>query len=195
MAFIVVTRSDDLRGVVEDEIQRLYWQRYSARISSLPDTLLAEVGLSGAIDCAAGIRFGGQGLFSECYLRLPLEQTLGRTFGSTVRRERVVEICNLVALRPGRSLPFIRSLIEFAEMADAEWAIFTATRALRALLHRGGLAMVDLARAERTHVGNPGDWGSYYEHDPWVMAVSRDMALGHKPADCLRASRSCAVDA
>jgi hypothetical protein len=73
----------------------------------------------------------------------------------------------------------VRRVVEFVEMADAEWAIFTATRALRALLQRGGLNMIELARAEPSRVKNPNDWGNYYKHDPRVMAVSDGMAFAH----------------
>jgi hypothetical protein len=135
---------------------------------------------SGIIECAAGIRFGFQGLFSECYLDLPVEHILSHRFRRQVDRDRVVEVCNLVATKSGRSLPFIRHLIEYVAMADAEWAIFTATRMLRALLQRSGLNMTELTRAERSRVDNPNAWGNYYKHDPWVMAVSHDMALVHK---------------
>jgi hypothetical protein len=180
MAFIVVQRSDDMRSVVEDEIRRLYLDRFAARLSSFPDTLVAEVDASGIIECAAGIRFGSQKLFSECYLDLPVERILSHRFGRAVHRDRVVEVCTLAATKSGRSHSFIQRIVEFAESADAEWAIFTATRTVRALLQRSGMKMVELARAERSRVNNPSDWGNYYKHDPRVMAVSRDMAFGHK---------------
>jgi hypothetical protein len=179
MAFTAVMRSDSKRTAVEGEIRRLYWDRYAARLSSFPDTLVTELGPSGHVECAAGIHFGSQGLFSECYLDLPVESILSRRFGCVVWRNRVVEVSNLAAITPGQSLPFVRRVIEFAEMADAEWAIFTATRALRALLQRGGINMIELARAERSRVKNPNDWGNYYDHDPRVMAVSHDMAFAN----------------
>jgi len=179
MAFTVVMRSDDSRIVVEGEIRKLYWDRYAARLSSFPDTLVTELGRSGNVECAAGIHFGSQGLFSECYLDLPVERILSRRFGRVVRRNRVVEVTNLAATTPGKSFPFVRRVVEFAEMAGAEWAIFTATRALRGLLQRGGINMIELARAERSRVRNPNDWGNYYDHDPRVMAVSHGMALAN----------------
>lgn len=180
MAFLAVTRSADLRSAVEDEIRKIYWDRYAARLSSFPSALLAEVNPSGVIECAAGIRFGFQGLFSECYLDQPVEETLSHRFGRAVDRDHVVEVCNLIATTSGRSLSFIQRLIEFVEMADAEWAIFTATSTLRRLLQRSGFKMTELTRAERSRVNNPGDWGCYYEHDPRVMAVSHDMAFACK---------------
>jgi Thermostable hemolysin len=183
VAFIVVTRSDRIRSAVEEEIRKRYWDRFAARLSSLPEVLVAEVRPSGKIECAAGIRFGRRELFSECYLDQPAEHSLSRRFARAVHRDHIVEVCNLVATKSGHSRPFISHLIEFVELAGAEWAIFTATRVLRALLERGGLQMIELARAEQSRVSNPNDWGTYYDHDPRVMAVSRGMASGRRRSD------------
>ena len=69
--FVVVTRSDRLRSVVEDAIQKLYWKRYEAFLSSFAQTIVAELSPSGSVECAAGIRFGNEAFFSECYLDRP----------------------------------------------------------------------------------------------------------------------------
>jgi hypothetical protein len=195
MTLIEVGRSNRVRSAVEDEIRKLYWDRYAARLSSFPDTLIAAVGPSGNVECAAGIRFGCEGLFSEGYLDLPVEQTLSRRFGRPVHRDGVVEVCNLAATKSGRSLTFIRRVIEFVDMADAEWAIFTATRALRTLIQRGGLNMMELAHAERRRVKNPDDWGNYYDHDPRVMAVSHAMVFGQKHPGAASAPLALVADA
>jgi hypothetical protein len=188
MAFIIVMRSDGIREAVEDEIRKRYWDRYAARLSSFPDMLVAEVSPSCNVACAAGIYFGCQRLFSECYFDLPVEHVLSRRLGRAVGRNRVVEVCNLAATKSGYSVSFIRHLIEFIEMTDAEWVIFTATRALRAMLQRNGLNMIELARAEQSRVKNPDEWGSYYKHDPRVMAVGEGMAFEHKRAVSASAS-------
>jgi Thermostable hemolysin len=183
VAFIVVTRSDRIRSAVEEEIRKRYWDRFAARLSSFPEVLVAEVRPSGKVECAAGIRFGCRELFSECYLDLPAEHFLSRRFARAVHRDRIIEVCNLAATKSGHSRPFISHLIEFVELAGAEWAVFTATRALRALLQRSGLQMIELARAEQSRVSNPNEWGTYYDQDPRVMAVSRGMASGHRRSD------------
>jgi hypothetical protein len=141
---------------------------------------VATVNAYGAIECAAGLRFSGDRFFSECYLDEPAEAVLEYRFGRAVHRSQVIEVCNLVGSRPGQSLSFIAKFIEFAELTDAEWVLFTATKSLRALLERSGVRMTQLGRAERWRVKNPSDWGSYYEHDPRVMAVPRDASCGFK---------------
>jgi hypothetical protein len=178
--FSVVTQSDDLRARVEDEIRTTYWERFQARLTVLPLTLVASVTGSGVVECAAGVRFPDHDFFSECYLDLPVEIALQYRFGRAVQRQRIIEVCNLAGRKAGRSQPFIASFIEFAEFADFEWLIFTATKSLRALLERSGVVMTQLARAERFRVANPSDWGSYYEHDPRVMAVHRDASRAYR---------------
>jgi hypothetical protein len=183
--FSVVTPSDHLRARVEDEIRTTYWERFQARLARLPRTLVASVSTSGIIECAAGVRFSEHDFFSECYLDLPVEIALQHRFGLPVQRSRIIEVCNLAGRKPGRSQSFIASFIEFAESDEFDWVIFTATKSLRALLERSGLRMTQLGRAERFRVANPSDWGSYYEHDPRVMAVHRDASPGyrrHRPA-------------
>ena len=173
MSFVVVPRASGVRGAVEAAIRQRFWADHAAYLRSFPDLLVAEVSWSGIVECAAGLRFGRQTLFAEHYLDLPVELALRRETGRVVDRARVVEVCHLVAVRAGRALPFVSRLIEHVQAAEAEWAIFTATRALRHLLRRRGVDMIELARAESDRVPNPGDWGSYFERDPRVMAVSR----------------------
>ena len=173
MAFVVVLESHFMRSAVEDAIRTPYRDRYGARLASFPDILVAEAPPRGTIECAAGIRFGCQRLFLEHYLDMPVELALERRFCRRIDRSRVVEVGNLVAARRGRSRNFVRRIIEFVERADAEWAVFTATRPLRALLRQERLNMVEIAGAEQMRVPNPHDWGTYFDHDPRVMAVSR----------------------
>ena len=178
--FSVVTPSDHLRARVEHEIRTTYLERFRARLARLPRTLIASVSTSGIIECAAGVRFPEHDFFSECYLDLPVEIALQHRFGLPVQRRRIIEVCNLAGRKPGRSQSFIASFIEFAESDEFDWVIFTATKSLRALLERSGVRMTQLARAERFRVQNPSDWGSYYEHDPRVMAVHRDASPGYR---------------
>ena len=178
--FVVVPRSDRLRSAVEDAIRKLYWKRYSAFLSSFAQTIVAELSQSGSVECAAGIRFGNEAFFSECYLDLPIEQLLQEYLGRTVRRDKIVEVSHLAAPGSGRSLPFVQNLIESLRTRDAEWAIFTATRPLRSLLRRNRLSMIELGCADRNRVPNPESWGQYFKHDPRIMAVSHRTAFEPK---------------
>ena len=177
---VVVPRYDRLRSVVEDAIRKLYWKRYEAFLPSFARTIVAELGQSGSVECAAGVRFGNEAFFSECYLDRPIEQFLQDHLGRRVRRDKIVEISHLAAPSSGRSLPFVQNLIELLRTRDAEWAIFTATRPLRSLLRRNRLAMIELGCADRSRVSHPECWGSYFKHDPRIMAVNHRTAFAPK---------------
>jgi hypothetical protein len=178
--FVVVPRHDRLRPLVEDAIRKLYRKRYDAVLSSFAQTIVVELNPSGAVECAAGIRFGNEAFFSECYLDLPIEQVLGDHLANVIHRDCVVEVCHLAGTGSGRSLPFIQKLIELLRTMDTEWAIFTATRPLRTLLQRERLAMIELGRADRSRVPNPDSWGNYFKHDPRIMAVSHRIGVARR---------------
>jgi hypothetical protein len=178
--FVVVPRSDRMRSAVEDAIRTLYWKRYEAFLSSFAQTIVAELSPSGSVECAAGMRFGNEAFFSECYLDLPMERLLQDHLGRTVHRNKIVEVSHLAAPCSGRSLPFVRNLIELLRTRDAEWAIFTATKPLRSLLRRNRLAMIELGCADRSRVPHPECWGHYFKHDPRIMAVNHRTAFAPK---------------
>jgi Thermostable hemolysin len=69
----------------------------------------------------------------------------------------------------------LRKVIACGEAAGFEWAFFTATAPLKALLERMSLPLVPLAAADRSRVPNPDAWGSYYALAPSVYAVHRDV--------------------
>lgn len=181
MRFVLVGRADRMRGPVEDAICRIYRDRYEALLPSFPDLLIAGIDRTGKIECAAGLRSSEGVLFAEHYLDRPVELLLGVKTGQAVQREGIVEVCHLVAPKPGCSLDFVWRLIEFVDTAGTRWAIFTATRSLRVLLGRAGLKMIELAHAQAGRIPDPADWGSYFKHDPRVMAVSSAMAFSYKP--------------
>lgn len=169
--FVVVPQFDRLRSVVELEIQRLYRRRYGALLKSFAPMMVAEVTQAGAVECVAGLRFGHEPLFLECYLDRPIEQVLEHHLCSEVERSRIVEVCHLAGAGSGRSLTFVRKLIAMLEATEVELAIFTATRPLRHLLRRSGLSLVELGVATIHRAPRPESWGSYFEHDPRIMAV------------------------
>ena len=183
--FIMVSRHGRRRSAVESLIRQLYWTRYRA-IPSFTSTLVAELDDAGHVECAAGIRFSKEPFFSECYLDRPIEDVLRTRLGRNVHRDQIVEVCHLAGNKPGGSLPFVEKVIDLLRGMDSEWAIFTAIRPLRDLLRRNRLAMVELGLADQHRVPDPDNWGSYFEHDPRIMAVSHSTAFGsrHFPVFC-----------
>ncbi len=91
-----------------------------------------------------------------------------------VRREKIFEVTSLASRAPHLVGSFLRKIIACGEAAGFEWAFFTATLPLKALLERLGLPLLPLADADRSRVANPDAWGSYYALAPRVYAVHRD---------------------
>jgi hypothetical protein len=50
------------------------------------------------------------------------------------------------------------------------WIVFTATDTVRGLLARLGAPLYEIAPASARRAPNEDHWGSYYQHDPRVMA-------------------------
>jgi len=180
MRVILTPRDDVLRPAAERLIAEVYATHYAARISGFPDTLVALVGGDNTVHCAAGLRFAAEGFFSEAYLDAPADAVLSALRHAPVRREKIFEVTSLASRAPHLIGGFVRNIIARGKAAGFEWAFFTATAPLKALLEGMSLNLTPLADADSARVPNPGMWGSYYAFAPRVYAVHRD-SIG----DCL----------
>jgi thermostable hemolysin len=176
MRATIIPRDDDLRPKAEQLITDAYARYYGARITAFPDTLVARIAADNSIECAAGLRFAADGFFSEAYLDAPIDLLLSAIRYRSVRREKIFEVTSLASRAPHSIGSFLRKIIACGEAAGFEWAFFTATEPLKALIERLALPLLFLAEADRTRVANPDMWGSYYELEPRVYAVHRDDA-------------------
>lgn len=174
MRAIIIPRDGNLRPKAEQLIIEVYAQHYGARITAFPDTLIARIDTDSSIECAAGMRFAADGFFSEAYLDAPIEVLLSALRHPAVRREKIFEVTSLASRAPHLVGSFLRKIIACGEAAGFEWAFFTATEPLRALLERLGLGLAPLADANRSRAPNTDTWGSYYLFGPRVYAVHRD---------------------
>jgi hypothetical protein len=174
MRVSLIPRDDGLRPKAEQFIAEVYAQHYGARITTFPDTLVARIATDSTIDCAAGLRFAADGFFSEAYLDAPVDVLLSGLRPHPVRREKIFEVTSLASRAPHLVCSFLRKIVACGEAAGFEWAFFTATLPLKALLHRLGLPLLPLADADRSRVADPDTWGSYYALAPRVYAVHRD---------------------
>lgn len=187
MQVAILKRDDRLRPKAERLIADVYAQHHGACIRQFPDALIARIGEDDDIDCAAGLRFAADGFFSEAYLDVPIEMILSVQGSASVRREKIFEVTLLASRSPHLVGSFLRKVIAGGEAAGFDWSFFTATAPLRALLKRLDLPLALLARAERTRVETPEDWGSYYTLAPYVCAIDRDSVaawLGGETQPC-----------
>jgi hypothetical protein len=176
LSFVLVPSDHPLRGAVERHVRSVFASTYGARIRSFPGLMVAEAE-AGAVTVAAGLRTAAEGFFSEHYFDSPLEDVLGAAEGETVERGAIVEIANLAASRSGRVARLIDGIVALAAARGAEWAVFTITPRLYALLTRLGHPIVVLGAAERAFVPRPDDWGTYYDTAPVVAAMRRPDGL------------------
>jgi len=175
MRTALISRDHDLRPAAERLIAENYALHYAARITAFPATLIAMTSDGSALLCAAGLRFAADGFFSECYLDAPVDAVLSGVWHSPVRRALIFEVTLLASRAPHAVGPFLRKIIAWGAAAGFEWAFFTATAPLKALLDRIGLPLMPLATADRSRVTDPDAWGSYYALAPNVYAVHRDV--------------------
>lgn len=166
------------RQEAESFIRSVFARHYAAEVSAFaPNLLLIEEGRR--LVAATGWRPAGeQALFLERYLDAPIEVAMEKLAGQTVRREKIVEVGNLAAEKPGGSLHVILALAAHLDRLGYEWVVFTATQQLIGIFSRLGLPLLALAPADPSRLGGEaGAWGSYYDTEPVVVTGRIRLAL------------------
>jgi hypothetical protein len=163
---------DEGREHVEAFIRSVFRARFGAEVRHFAPCLVSLQDPSGGISAAAGYRIAAESpLFLERYLVGPVESMLA-PHEPALERAHVVEVGHLASLKPGRGI-FLMSLLG-AHLAaqDCRWVVGTATKELRQLFDRLGVAPVALGTAHREMLGDEeaAHWGSYYDHRPEVLA-------------------------
>ncbi len=167
-----LTHALSQRPALERFIAERFRDAYGARVSHFCAHLLGWRDAAGAWQAAAGYTPAATGaLFLEHYLDRPVEALLSDAFGKRVARERIVEVGNLVSAARGFGRSFVPALGRHLLALDYRWVVFTATREVRGLLQHLSFDARTLAPAAPGRLPDYGAaWGSYYEHDPSVMA-------------------------
>lgn len=160
------------RASIEAFIAERFRKVYGAQVGHFCAHLLGLRDAAGAWRAAAGYTPAATGaLFLEQYLDRPVEAVLSEAAGERVPRARIVEVGNLAALPPGFARSFVPELGRYLRAHDYRWVAFTATREVRNLLRRLCFKGYSLAPASPARLpGGGAAWGSYYTHQPQVMA-------------------------
>ena len=163
---------DPQRPGVETFIRRVYARRYGATVTAFMPLLVSLAAPDGEILAAAGYRSAATGeLFLEHYLREPVEDELTWHAGRPLARREIVEIGHLAAARAGAGRRLMLLLGPHLSQQRFRWAVATLTRELRQMLTRMGVAPMVLAPADPQVLGDDAaHWGSYYQHQPVVVA-------------------------
>jgi hypothetical protein len=160
------------RAELERFIAERFRSAYGASVAHFCAQLLGMRAADGAWQAAAGYTPASAGaLYLEHYLDGPVEEMLSRATGVPVARESIVEVGNLASAGRGFGRYFLPALGGYLRARNYRWAVFTATREIRALLGQLSYQAYALAAAlpERLPDGGAG-WGTYYAHEPSVMA-------------------------
>lgn len=181
MDIILADRYHPLRQVLEGTVQSVFKNNYNATVTSFPEHVVAALGAEDEVFAVAGLRSVRDGFFSEIYLDGSAEDALTRACGRRVSRDGIIEFSSLATVKQGAAMPLVGAAIGLCLAAGASHGLFTATARLRVLLRRSGLNCIDLGAADPQRLASAGDWGSYYFHEPRVIAVSADSLASFRP--------------
>jgi len=157
----------------QEFIAQAYHRVFRANLQSFYPSLIALHGESPLLCGAAGARYAdGQELFLEQYLQSPVERLIEIGAREPIQRSSVVEIGSFSVRRPALTYPFIGMIGGWLQTYGVEWLVFSLTGSLRQLFTRAGVDLLDLGPAQASRLSDAdNDWGSYYRHDPRVMAA------------------------
>lgn len=171
-AFAAHTPGSSRRANVEQYVASQFQAVHGATIHEFMPVLLT-MSCHGNISAATGIRAATKRpLFLEQYLTRPIESAIGGAAGTTVRRDRIAEIGNLVATRGGASYLLFMVLTNMLEAAGFDWVVFTATPQVQKAIAHLGLETRVLGPADPSRLtrSSAEEWGRYYASRPMVVA-------------------------
>jgi hypothetical protein len=172
---------DRQRLEVEEFVRRVFARRYQALVPAFAPVLVSVCDpTDGRIVAAAGYRNAQHGpLFLERYLGAPIESLLAAHSTGATTRDDIVEIGHLAADRAGAGRRLMFLLGPHLARQGFKWGVFTLTQELRQMVSRLGIAPLALAKADPSVLTREemALWGSYYQHEPVVVAGEMQQAL------------------
>jgi hypothetical protein len=174
------------REEAETFIRKAFARRYGADVSSFAPNLLLVEQRQRLLAVTGWRAASTDALFLERYLDVPIELAMAQLADQAVMRERIVEVGNLAAEKAGGSIQIVLALSRHLHSLGYEWVVFTATQELIGIFSRLGLPLLALAKADPARLGDAaGNWGSYYDSQPIIVAGRIQMALertGQRPS-------------
>jgi hypothetical protein len=160
------------RSLLEEFVRREFLLHFGARVRQFMPELLglhsADGGIRAVVGCRAAV---AERLFLETYTGEPIEDALAARNGFFVPRERIVEIGSLACRSATAAIAIVRALVPHLLRAGFSWVVFTGADTVMNVFHHLGLTPRELCRANPQLLGEARhDWGTYYEHNPHVMA-------------------------
>ena len=165
-------RQSPLRGIVEDFIAAEFREHFGAELRSFMPTLVGLHDTTGRLKAAVGCRAAArEPLFLETYTNGPIEQVLRRQSGIDVARSAIVEVGSLACTGGRAAMEIVAALGPVLIREGFSWVVFTGADTVRNVFRRLHLKPIALCIANKSVLGAAQqEWGSYYEHNPVVMA-------------------------
>ncbi|MGQ8364565.1 thermostable hemolysin [Glaciecola sp. 1036] len=158
------------RDRVEDFIKQGFKKAYGAEVNvSMPWLLSIS---KGDLKAALGIRPATSTLFIEQYIDVPIEQAIS-VLAPDVNRHQIAEIGHLYSNSNRFTIPLFMVTAISLLCNNYEYMVFSATEHVLSLITRAGINCSQIAKADVSKLTPPVDnWGSYYDTNPVVVAVS-----------------------
>ena len=163
---------EEIERFIIDSLHHTYGadiKRFKPYLMSLRDhdgRLIAVCGLHSAAT---------EKLFLENFLERPIEALLSVHTGKPVKRGDIVEIDNFSVVDLGMSRHLVAAINDQLYFTAKEWAVLTATPALRDVFIDLGLNPDILADTDINMLSSEDQlaWGSYFAQKPQIMAIKR----------------------
>jgi thermostable hemolysin len=165
------TRTSPQRRRIEEFVRKEFLTHFNARVTQFMPMLLA-LRSGGDIRAVVGCRPAAhEPLFLEKYTDEPIECVLARKLAVSMRRDELVEIGGL-ACRSGRAaIDIVKALAPLLLNAGFSWVVFTGADTVMNVFRYLQLEPHVLCPADPLLLGDERhDWGTYYDHNPQVMA-------------------------
>jgi hypothetical protein len=165
-------RASPARPALEDFVRSEFRTHFGAQVRHFMPELLALRDTHGSLRAVVGCRAAAnEPLFLETYTRQPIERALAERNGFLVPRERIVEIGSLACRNAAAAIAIVRALVPHLLGAGFAWVVFTGADTVMNVFQYLGLQPSALCAADPSLLGAARfEWGSYYDHDPHVMA-------------------------
>jgi hypothetical protein len=160
------------RARLEEFVRNEFLAHFGARVRHFMPQLIELHDRDGSIRAVVGARAAAMvPLLLETYTRQPLETALASLNGFFVPREEIVEIGSLACRSATGAVAIVRALVPHLLRAGFTWVVFTGADTVMNVFRHLGLAPRELCRADPLLLGDARhEWGTYYDHDPRVMA-------------------------
>jgi len=184
-------RASPARAMLEEFVHSEFLAHFGADVRHYMPELLALRDGRGGLRAVVGCRAAAtEPLFLESYTREAIETALAAHNGFYVPRERIVEIGSLACRNATAAIAIVRALVPHLLSSGFSWVVFTGADTVMNVFRYLGLSPRALCPADPLLLGDARhEWGSYYAHDPYVMAGRIEDGFAARRAAFARRSR------